>query len=486
MSWKNMSAFFNSRVLITLLIIFLGILPLAAQSQAPVQTIPGKLTLAEAENLLLQRNLTILASRYQIEASRAARLIASYKPNPVLTVGAEQFPFYSPLADSYPRFFSTNPDAGAQPTYTLRFDKITERGGKREIRTDLADFQLKTAEAQMLDAVRTQLFQLRQAFNNAILARENLKLAEETEQQYGETERLTQVRLENGDVPAFELYRIRAGRLQFQQAVLQANTSYQQATSDILNLLAARTEQVIPRAVAQSSRDTLLTNIKLDPNQSTTGPAIPDSLRNAALEVIGGFDNRPVTQTLTELRDIALSQRPDVIAARNTFEATNKGVLLAQAQLRRDIDVGYEYQRVGNDNSLGVVLQVPLFLYNNNQAAIKQSEAQRDAAAALLRQAELQAVTDVEKAYRAYQSARSVLDLYNSENLGQVEKLKTISTFSFHEGAASLLELLDAQRTYNQSITSYNQASADYQMSLWQLEQATGRPLRLGTTTTDQ
>jgi len=486
MSWKNMSAFFNSRVLITFLIIFLGILPLSAQSQAPVQTIPGKLTLAEAENLLLQRNLTILASRYQIEASRAARLIASYKPNPVLTVGAEQFPFYSPLADSYPRFFSTNSDAGAQPTYTLRFDKITERGGKRELRTELADFQLKTAEAQMLDAVRTQLFQLRQAFNNSILARENLKLAEETEQQYGETERLTQVRLENGDVPAFELYRIRAGRLQFQQAVLQANTSYQQATSDILNLLAARTEEVVPRAVAQSSRDTLLTNIKLDTNQSTTGPAIPDSLHNAALEVIGGFDNRPVTQTLTELRDIALSQRPDVIAARNTFEATNKGVLLAQAQLRRDLDIGYEYQRVGNDNSLGVVLQVPLFLYNNNQAAIKQSEAQRDAAAALLRQAELQAVTDVEKAYRAYQSARSVLDLYNSENLGQVEKLKTISTFSFHEGAASLLELLDAQRTYNQSITSYNQASADYQMSLWQLEQATGRPLRLGTTTTDQ
>src|SRR5215471_17796792 len=321
-------------------------------------TIPARITLAQAEELLLQRNLTIAAARYQVDASRAARLIAGYKPNPVLTVGAEQITFYGPLHDM-PRFFSTNSDAGAQPTYTLRFDKITERGGKRELRTELADFQLKTAEAQMLDAVRTQLFQLRQAFNNSILARENLKLAEETEQQYRETERLTQVRLENGDVPAFELYRIRAGRLQFQQAVLQANTSYQQATSDILNLLAARTEEVVPRAVAQSSRDTLLTNIKLDPNQSTTRPAIPDSLHNAALEVIGGFDNRPVTQTLTELRDIALSQRPDVIAARNTFEATNKGVLLAQAQLRRDLDIGYEYQCVGNDNSLGVVLQVP-------------------------------------------------------------------------------------------------------------------------------
>src|SRR5438552_4765366 len=128
-------------------------------------SIPSRLTLADAENLLLQRNLTVIASRYQVEASRAAQLIVSYKPNPVLTVGAEQFPIYGPLHDA-PRFFSTNSNAGAQPTFTLRFDKITERGEKRELRTQQAEFQLKTSEAQMLDAIRVQLFQLRQAFNN--------------------------------------------------------------------------------------------------------------------------------------------------------------------------------------------------------------------------------------------------------------------------------------------------------------------------------
>jgi|SRR5579884_494111 len=445
-----------------------GLIPCLGWGQTQ-QNIPGRLTLAEAEDLLLQRNLAISASRYQVEASRAARLIAGYKPNPVLTIGAEQFPFYSPIPDSFPRFSSTNADAGAQPTYTLRLDKITERGGKRELRTEQADFQLKTAEAQMLDAIRTQMFQLRQAFGNAILARENLRLAEQTEQQYAETERLTQVRLQNGDVPPFEVYRIRAGRLQFQQAVLQARTTYQQATSDILNALGARAEQVMKQSVSAAA---------------DTG--IPASLRNAILEVMGRFDNRPVTQTLTDLRAIALTQRPDVIAARNAFEAANRGVLLAQAQVRRDLDIGYEYQRVGNDHSAGVVLQVPLFLYNNNQAAIKQAEAQRDSAEALLHQAELQAATDVEKAYRAYQSARNVLDLYTSENLAQVEKLKTISTYSFNEGAASLLELLDAQRTYNQSMTAYNQATADYQVSLWQLEQATGQALRLAAATTDR
>jgi cobalt-zinc-cadmium efflux system outer membrane protein len=463
MLWKMIKATFGFCVWC---VAFIAIceLPAAAQTPPAAPAIPGRLTLAEAENLLLQRNLTIAASRYQIDANRAARLIAGYKPNPVLTVGAEQFPVYSPLKGSYPRFSATNSDAGAQPTYTLRLDKITERGGKRELREEQADFQIKTSEAQMLDAIRTQLFQLRQAFGSAILAQENLRLAEETDAQYAHTEQLTQVRLQNGDVPPLELYRVRAGRLQYQQAVLQAQTSYQQAVSDILNLLGARADQVMQRSVST-------------PLDSTVFPA---SLSNASLELMGTFDNRPLLQTAAELRDIALAQRPDVIAARNTFEAANRAVLLAQSQTHRDLDMAYEYQKVGSDHSLGLVMQAPLFLYNNNQAAITQSEAQRSSAEALLRQVEFQAATDVEKAYRAYQSARKVLDLYTSENLAQVEKLKSISNLSFNEGAASLFELLDAQRTYNQSITAYNQATSDYQVSLWQLEEAIGQPLRLG------
>src|SRR5438270_4044929 len=151
---------------------------LRVEAQSQASSISRKLTLAEAEELLIQRNLAVTAARYQIEANRAARLIASYKPNLVVTVGLEQVPFYSPLKGSFPRFWNTNPDAGANPVYTFRLDKIWERGGKRELRIEQADFQLKATEAQMLDAVRTQIFQLRQAFTAATLARENLLLAE--------------------------------------------------------------------------------------------------------------------------------------------------------------------------------------------------------------------------------------------------------------------------------------------------------------------
>ncbi|HZS44056.1 MAG TPA: TolC family protein [Blastocatellia bacterium] len=445
--------------------------PAMAQSQSGA--IPRRLTLKQAEDLLIQRNLSVIAARYQIDATRAARLIASYKPNPVLTVGAQQFPFYSPLAGSFTRFFSTNSDAGAQPTYTFHVDKTIERGSKRELRIAQADFQVKASEALALDAIRTQLFQLRQAFTAALLAQQNLQLVEAINHQYEQTERLTEAKVENGDIAGAELYRVQAGKLQYQQAVIQARVSYEMATRDILNLLGAKAEDVSASAIAEASSVTSGPAVQGDQQTQIDG-----ALATAPLEISGTFDDRPIVQTLGELRQIALTERPDVIVARNNLEAATRGVQLARAQRSRDVILGFEYQRVGDDHAAGLTLQIPLFVYNNQQAAITQADAQRMSAEALLRQAELQATTDVEKAYQAYQSARRVLDLYNKQNLKPVEKLKTISDYSFKEGASSLLEFLDAQRTYNQALTAYNQARSDYQMSLWQLEQAVGRPLR--------
>src|SRR5262249_54023794 len=117
----------------------------------------------------------------------------------------------------------------------------------------------------------------------------------------------------------------------------------------------------------------------------------PDSLNASPLEINFRFDDRPIAQTLAELRRIALLERPDVIAAQRMVEATHSGVSLAGAQRKRDVDFAWEYQRVGSDHSLGVVVSVPLFVYNNQRAAIKQAEAQRNSAEALLRQAETQA-----------------------------------------------------------------------------------------------
>ncbi|MBX3278949.1 MAG: TolC family protein [Acidobacteria bacterium] len=485
------------RIWAALLITMVCVWSIRAQTTAPAGAdpatgqvaaqIPRNLTLAQAEDLLLRRNLPVLAARHQIEAGRAARLIAGFKPNPVLTVGVEQVPFYSPLRGSFPRFFTTNSDAGANPTYTVQMDKLWERGGKRELRLAEADSRLKAAEAQMLDAIRTQLYQLRQAFTLAALARENLRLAETVQQQYEQTEKLTVAKVELGDMAGVEVYRIRAGLLQYQRDVVEARTEYEQAVRDVLNLLGARVEEIEAEPleiVQQSPARAIPASLSVAGDRAST-PSGPvnmevrmESLRGAPLEVSFQFDDRPIVQTPAELRRMALAERPDVIAARMMFEAGEQGVSLARAQRVRDVNVGWQYQRAGSDHALGLVVSIPLFVYNNQRAGITQAESERNAAEALLRAVEAQAVTDVEKAYQAYVSTRRILELYSTQNLAQVTRLRDITAYTFQQGALSLFELLDAQRSYNQTLTAYNQARAGYQLALWQLEQAVGKPVR--------
>lgn len=450
------------RLRLTLLAFLATSLHLAAQQTTALGAtrIPRTLSLFEAEQLLRDRSLLIAAGRSQVTASEAARRIASYKPNPQLQLGMEQVPFRSPVPDSVPRFFATNGNAGANPVYTAQFSKLFERGGKREFRSRQAEAQVNVASAQVDDALRNQLFALRQAFGNAILARDNLRLAAEIDAQYAKTEDLTAVRVKAGDLPGIELYRLQAGRLQFQQAVIDSQTAYEQAARDLLNVLSARTQDVVD------------TNSRPVSIGTTT-----DLFQTAPLLVTGDFSDATVPQTLEQLKDLAHGTRPDLRVARANLEATEFGLKLAQAQRSRDINVATEYQRVGDDDTLGIVTQIPVLLYNNGKAAVEQARALRAAAEAQLHQAEIQVDTDVEKAYQNYLAAQRSVALYSGENLKQVQKVRDIVDFSYRNGAVSLLELLDAERTVRQASTAYNQARANYQASVWQIEQAVGRDL---------
>jgi cobalt-zinc-cadmium efflux system outer membrane protein len=424
-----------------------------------------------------------------VDALRAARLIASFRPNPTLMLGGEQFVLSSAF---FRNLFRTNENTAAETTYTVLYEQLIERGGKREIRAEQADCQLKAGEAQMLDAARTELYQLRQAFTNAALARDNLLLAETTKLEYDQTIKLTEARVENGDLARVELYRAQVAALPYQQAVQQARTSYQQATRDILRLLGARVEDVALSSVsAPAGADNKAQIVQASFHASDTGDGTVDPDRadssnsepgsepaDAPLEIEFKFDDRPISQTLAELRAIALAGRPDVIAPRYLYGAATKAVELAMAQRTRNILVDAFYQRIGSDNSVGVHVSFPLRVYNKGYAAISQAAAQQESAISLARDAELQAVTDVEKAYLAYQSARRILDIYSSSTIERAGRLKTVAALSYKEGATGLMELLDAERIYNQTISLYNQARADYQTALWQLEQAIGSPLR--------
>jgi cobalt-zinc-cadmium efflux system outer membrane protein len=184
-----------------------------------------------------------------------------------------------------------------------------------------------------------------------------------------------------------------------------------------------------------------------------------------------------VSLSLDNLRQTALETRPDVQAAQRGIDAAQRNLDLAYAQRHRDIDVALEYQRIGGDNTVGATVSFPLFLSHKFEGQIHQGLAQVQQARIAFEQAKLQAITDVEKAYQAYQSSQQVLQVYTTEALAKAEESFRIAGVSYRQGATSLLELQDAQRTLNQTRVAANQAFFDYRMSFFQLEQAIGKSL---------
>jgi cobalt-zinc-cadmium efflux system outer membrane protein len=414
---------------------------------SPQVNVPSPLTLEVAEQLLVQYNLAVVAARYGVDNARAQRLIASVRPNPTLTLGAEAFDLSAPG-----RHLFSNSDSAANRLYTVRIDQVLERGNKRLLRTEAAEFQVQAAEAQVLDAIRTQLLQLRQAFYTAVLARENVRVANENLALTNDTERLIQTRVSAGDAPEWDLIKFQAGKVQFQRDLAAARLTYQQALRDVLTFIGATSPAL--------------------------GSSTPAAL-NAPLEVVGELraEPRSLTLSLEELRQVALETRPDVQAAQRNIDAAQRNLDLAYAQRRRDVDVALEYQRNGGDNTVGATVSFPLFLSHKFEGQINQARAQIQQAKVTLDQAKLQAITDVEKAYQAYQISLQVLQVYTTEALAKAEESFRIAGVSYRQGASSLLELQDAQRTLNQTRVAANQAFFDYRMSLFQLEQATGKSL---------
>lgn len=410
-------------------------------SLTPAEMLPDTITLEQAEDLLLNRSLPLLASKYQIDAAEAARRVAGLRLNPTLQVSAEQVPFSSNLPGAVPNFYRTNADAAAMPTYTVEWGQPFERGGKRRLRSEQAQFNLTAAQAQSLDVLREQLLSLRQAFTAALLARENLKLFEETDQQYAETERLMAIRLRGGEIAEVDLDRVKAARLPYLQAVVETKLAYNQASKQVIRILGSTRTRLMGRV----------------------------------LELSGDLDRNIPLPALGELLALAATERPDLKAAQSQQHAAERGTRLAEAQRKRDVYGSLLLQRVGQDYAVGGSLSIPLFWYNNQRDSIAQAAAVERVADIQAKQFALQVESDVERAYEAVRVARQALELYSTEVLNRSRSIRAIITYSYQRGEADLLEVLDAQRSANQILAGYNHARASFLNAIWTLHYAVGR-----------
>jgi cobalt-zinc-cadmium efflux system outer membrane protein len=85
-----------------------------------------------------------------------------------------------------------------------------------------------------------------------------------------------------------------------------------------------------------------------------------------------------------------------------------------------------------------------------------------------------QVLTDVRDAYESLRTNDQIVSLYRSGYLDQAQQSRDITEYAYRHGAASLLDFLDAERSYRATQLAYRQSLASYLLALEQLREAVG------------
>src|SRR5262249_13241335 len=133
----------------TVFVLFLSAVGFRAQAQKPagMTPSPAAISLDDAVREALDRNLDILAERYNLTLADTRIITARLRPNPVVSVGGDHLDL---LGTGY------NSENMAGPAeYSIRTDFVLERGGKRESRIAVAENGRAVVALQLLNSART-------------------------------------------------------------------------------------------------------------------------------------------------------------------------------------------------------------------------------------------------------------------------------------------------------------------------------------------
>ena len=408
-----------------------GIVSLSRHSPASEAASP-RLTLEQALALAEQQNPALRAQQQSVESGRANEITAGLSPNPT---------------------FQNDTSSATAGVY-----QELEIGGKRRSRLESARLATAISGTDLADARRSLVLEVRQSFIEGLLAKTNLALARENLSDFQKVIDLNRMRLEKGALSGADFLKIELQLSQYQSDLADAALALETAKTTLRALLG--------------------------------GVGLPENF-----DLEGDLQAIPFEETsLSELQSRAVANRPDLQSAETGREKAAADVRLAKANGYPDPTIGVSWLHTGNEiggpswfepffpkgttsNSMGLGVSFPIPLFNRNQGEIARAESERRRADFLAQDRRNQVLREVETTWTALQSSRDRVRLYESTYLPQAKESRDIAEFAFQKGATSILDLLDAERTYRSTQLEYRRQLASYRTNLAQLEAAVGAPV---------
>jgi cobalt-zinc-cadmium efflux system outer membrane protein len=414
-----------------------------AHAEPPPVTLPDTVTLDVALDLFRQRGLDLLLADAQVAGAEADVASAGAVPNPTWSLGPS-YTFFTP-----PNQTGWGVSAGLGDGNAIE-DSLS---GKRWLRLKVARSALAAAKMTRVDAQRNLELQVKSLYIQAVFARDSLDFALLVQAGMSQVFQLNQTRYNAGAISEADLAKVETAKLEADQAVDGAVQALRAAKVQLAFLLGVRGR--VP-------------DYKVD--QDLPKFVVPPALANASVD---------------SLLSAAVEHRPDLKAIQHQRERAQASLALAKRLRFPDLALGVQYSQQGPANSdapqpptlsFGLSGTLPLFYLQRGEILRAHADARtQDVQRAKI---EAQVVADVEGAFNSFVGTRKLVERMESRLLDRSRRARDLVSLQYQKGAASLLEYLDAQRTYIANNLEYLQDLTNYWTAVFQLEAAVGMELR--------
>lgn len=405
------------------------------------------LDMDRAVAIALERNRDVIAARLEIRAAELDKIAAEVYPNPVLSYSLGNIA----LGEGNPG----NAQNGAperpgwsQTVHTVAVSEIIDIWSKRGAHMNAADRGIEEKRFEVADALREIVHAVRSAFADVTREQSERQLSHDMRDRYAETVRLSRARFNAGEISEAEFRKIELEGLKYETDVVDADSEYDLARQNLAALLGLESAGDLPEALV---------------SEQPTDAALP----------------------LQALVERALVNRPDARAIERARALAQASLTSARRDALPDISLGVSYTHSAflasgdNPNTLGFNVSLPLPLFDRNQANIGRAELDIRRAVNNAERIRIVIRHEVGEASRRLERAKTLLATFEAGGmLDRADNSLRVAEKSYKAGAISLLELLEAQRTFLGTRAEYLKAQYDHRQARIDLSHAVGSDLK--------
>jgi cobalt-zinc-cadmium efflux system outer membrane protein len=391
-------------------------------------TMPRLLSMPAAMEIMLRNNPLMLREEQNLPIAQSALAEAGKRPNPEVEIGSESYPAF----EASPGSFLNNQEL------SLRAGEIIETAGKRKKRMSVAKQDVAIAGTSVNEVVRQLKLELKRRYYDVVLAKAQAELAQQMLDQFDQIVRVTEARYKQGDISGLEMSRTRAERARFFGDLVDANLQLTNSKLSLVEIL-----------------------------------GVPDFSASFEIEDKLTFEDKAID--IDQLRRLASDTRPDLVAARLGAERNSRRLDLEHANAIPNVTTTFGYKRDFGVDAPVFALSLPLPVFNRNQAGVARARAELEQQQQEVDRISLAVARQVQQAYQTVSANAAKVEALEKEYVPSAKRSLEIAQESYRLGSLDLISLLDSERTYRETLRSYNQALYDHSVASFELEAAVGK-----------